>query len=99
MTATEVAALLDLKPHPEGGYYAETFRDSSVSLTTDQLPPQCIFICLVVLSSGLELSANAISFENDDLMYSSTVCGGMRRLDQIQSGFHVPSLFNLACPE
>jgi predicted cupin superfamily sugar epimerase len=40
MTATEVAALLDLKPHPEGGYYAETFRDSSVSLTTDQLPPQ-----------------------------------------------------------
>jgi hypothetical protein len=42
MTATEVAAMLDLKPHPEGGYYAETFRDSSVSLTTDQLPPQCM---------------------------------------------------------
>ncbi|CAM0907646.1 unnamed protein product [Alopecurus aequalis] len=40
MTATEVAALLDLKPHPEGGFYAETFRDSSVSLTTAQLPPQ-----------------------------------------------------------
>ena len=45
MTATEVAALLDLKPHPEGGYYAETFRDSSVSLTTDQLPPQCMCRC------------------------------------------------------
>jgi predicted cupin superfamily sugar epimerase len=42
MTATEVARLLDLKPHPEGGYYAETFRDSSVSLSTDQLPPQCM---------------------------------------------------------
>jgi uncharacterized protein len=41
MTASEVAALLDLKPHPEGGYYAETFRDGSVSLTTSQLPPQC----------------------------------------------------------
>ncbi|KAL6661602.1 hypothetical protein ACP70R_000986 [Stipagrostis hirtigluma subsp. patula] len=40
MTATEVAALLDLKPHPEGGYYAETFRDGSVTLTTSQLPPQ-----------------------------------------------------------
>ena len=45
MTATEVAALLDLKPHPEGGYYAETFRDSSVSLTTAQLPPHCICKC------------------------------------------------------
>jgi hypothetical protein len=41
MTASVVAALLDLKPHPEGGYYAETFRDGSVSLTTSQLPPQC----------------------------------------------------------
>ena len=41
MTATEVAALLDLKPHPEGGFYAETFRDGSVTLSTAQLPPQC----------------------------------------------------------
>jgi len=40
MTATEVAALLDLKPHPEGGFYAETFRDGSVTLSTAQLPPQ-----------------------------------------------------------
>lgn len=28
MTADEVIALLELKPHPEGGYYAETFRDT-----------------------------------------------------------------------
>jgi predicted cupin superfamily sugar epimerase len=48
MTATEVAALLDLKPHPEGGYYAETFRDSSVSLTTAQLPPQCTCRCPIL---------------------------------------------------
>lgn len=27
LTADEVIRLLDLKPHPEGGYYRETFRD------------------------------------------------------------------------
>ena len=27
MTAADVIALLDLKPHPEGGHYRETFRD------------------------------------------------------------------------
>lgn len=27
-TADEIVALLNLKPHPEGGYYAETFRDA-----------------------------------------------------------------------
>jgi predicted cupin superfamily sugar epimerase len=29
-TAAETIARLDLKPHPEGGHYRETFRDSSV---------------------------------------------------------------------
>lgn len=38
---SEVVALLDLKPHVEGGFYAETFRDSSITLTTHHLPPQC----------------------------------------------------------
>ena len=28
LTAEEVIAQLGLKPHPEGGYYRETFRDS-----------------------------------------------------------------------
>lgn len=28
MTADEVVALLSLQPHPEGGYFRETFRDS-----------------------------------------------------------------------
>ena len=28
MTAEEVVRLLDLKPHPEGGWYRETFRDA-----------------------------------------------------------------------
>jgi uncharacterized protein len=31
LTAAEVIALLDLKPHPEGGHYRETFRDVSVA--------------------------------------------------------------------
>lgn len=29
LTAAEVIARLDLKPHPEGGHYRETFRDSA----------------------------------------------------------------------
>ena len=28
LSAAEVIALLELKPHPEGGHYRETFRDS-----------------------------------------------------------------------
>lgn len=27
ISAAEIVALLDLRPHPEGGYFAETFRD------------------------------------------------------------------------
>jgi predicted cupin superfamily sugar epimerase len=30
LSAAELIARLDLKPHPEGGYYRETFRDSNV---------------------------------------------------------------------
>jgi uncharacterized protein len=29
-TTAEIIARLDLKPHPEGGHYRETFRDSDV---------------------------------------------------------------------
>jgi uncharacterized protein len=29
-TAAEIVARLELKPHPEGGYYRETFRDTRV---------------------------------------------------------------------
>jgi len=32
-TASEIIAMLDLAPHPEGGYFRETFRDS-IPLTT-----------------------------------------------------------------
>ena len=27
MSVTEIVRLLDLAPHPEGGFYRETFRD------------------------------------------------------------------------
>ena len=30
LTAADIIRLLDLKPHPEGGHYRETFRDSNV---------------------------------------------------------------------
>ncbi|MFX7949457.1 cupin domain-containing protein, partial [Acinetobacter baumannii] len=30
LTANEVIARLELRPHPEGGYYRETFRDKRV---------------------------------------------------------------------
>ena len=30
LTAAEIVARLDLKPHPEGGHYRETFRDSAL---------------------------------------------------------------------
>lgn len=29
MTAAEIVALLDLAPHPEGGWYRQTFRDAA----------------------------------------------------------------------
>ena len=30
LTAADMIRLLDLKPHPEGGHYRETFRDANV---------------------------------------------------------------------
>ncbi|XP_058089339.1 uncharacterized protein LOC131236222 [Magnolia sinica] len=36
--ASEIAAVLNLQPHPEGGFYSETFRDSSITLSKSQLP-------------------------------------------------------------
>ena len=29
MTASEIVKLLDMQPHPEGGFYKETFRDDA----------------------------------------------------------------------
>lgn len=38
-TASKLVAKLNLKPHPEGGFYRETFRDSSLLLSRSHLPP------------------------------------------------------------
>ncbi|MED6171014.1 hypothetical protein PIB30_036773 [Stylosanthes scabra] len=40
LKASEIAVKLNLQPHPEGGFYAETFRDESIHLSKSQLPPQ-----------------------------------------------------------
>ncbi|OMO67139.1 hypothetical protein CCACVL1_20750 [Corchorus capsularis] len=40
VSASEIAAKLNLVAHPEGGFFAETFRDNSVLLSKSQLPPQ-----------------------------------------------------------
>jgi len=37
ITADQLIALLDLKPHPEGGYYVETYR-SSEAISEESLP-------------------------------------------------------------
>jgi predicted cupin superfamily sugar epimerase len=44
MTAAEIIHLLDLTPHPEGGYYRETFRDT---VTIDgRAASTCIYFLL-----------------------------------------------------
>ncbi|KAK4432787.1 hypothetical protein Salat_1040900 [Sesamum alatum] len=40
LTKSEIVAKLNLKPHPEGGFYSETFRDNSIILSKSHLPPQ-----------------------------------------------------------
>ncbi|KDP33935.1 hypothetical protein JCGZ_07506 [Jatropha curcas] len=37
-STSEIVKKLNLQPHPEGGFYWETFRDSSVTLSPSQLP-------------------------------------------------------------
>uniref|UniRef100_A0A0D6R563 DUF985 domain-containing protein n=1 Tax=Araucaria cunninghamii TaxID=56994 RepID=A0A0D6R563_ARACU len=41
MTTTRaIATLLDLQPHPEGGFFKETLRDVSINLPKSSLPPE-----------------------------------------------------------
>ncbi|KAJ4834723.1 hypothetical protein Tsubulata_007679 [Turnera subulata] len=37
-TTTAIVKKLNLQPHPEGGFYSETFRDKSIVLSTSHLP-------------------------------------------------------------
>ncbi|KAI4377484.1 hypothetical protein MLD38_015098 [Melastoma candidum] len=38
-TSSQIVAKLGLTQHPEGGFYNEAFRDSSIILSRSQLPP------------------------------------------------------------
>ncbi|KAF5956461.1 hypothetical protein HYC85_003686 [Camellia sinensis] len=44
VSASQIAAKLNLNSHPEGGFYSETFRDSSIILHTSQLPSQFLIL-------------------------------------------------------
>ena len=46
MTAGEIIRLLDLKPHPEGGYYRETYRSSSLIPGTPRAASTAIYYLL-----------------------------------------------------
>ncbi|KAK9274650.1 hypothetical protein L1049_021901 [Liquidambar formosana] len=39
-STSEIVAKLNLNPHPEGGFFSETFRDTSVILSKSQLQPR-----------------------------------------------------------
>ncbi|KAL9399246.1 hypothetical protein Peur_008207 [Populus x canadensis] len=39
-TSSEIVNKLNLQPHPEGGFYSETFRDTSIVLSSPQLPSE-----------------------------------------------------------
>jgi len=40
LTCEQTRELLDMQPHPEGGFFKETSRDTSVALSKSILPPQ-----------------------------------------------------------
>jgi predicted cupin superfamily sugar epimerase len=43
-SAAEIIARLELRPHPEGGYYRETFRDSNVDANGRALSTAIYFL-------------------------------------------------------
>ena len=47
MTAGQVIRFLDLKPHPEGGYYRETYRSSAILPGTGKTHSTAIYYLLV----------------------------------------------------
>jgi predicted cupin superfamily sugar epimerase len=44
LTAADIIARLDLKPHPEGGHYRETFRDTRVDANGRALSTAIYFL-------------------------------------------------------
>ncbi|CAK7352406.1 unnamed protein product [Dovyalis caffra] len=39
-TTSKIVKKLNLQPHPEGGFFSETFRDTSIVLSSSQLPSE-----------------------------------------------------------
>lgn len=52
LSAREVIDLLDLKPHPEGGHYRETFRDPALTPTSHQTSRSVSSAIYFLLASG-----------------------------------------------
>ena len=51
-TATELAATLGLEPHPEGGFYLETYRAAETVVTSRGVRPACTAIVFVVAAEA-----------------------------------------------
>ena len=56
-TTSEILNKLNLQPNPEGGFYSETFRDTSVVLSSSQLPSECKFSPDALLFSFFSFSS------------------------------------------
>ena len=51
-TTQEICQLLGLQPHPEGGFFAETFKDTDINLPHSVLPATCKHMRLWVAFGG-----------------------------------------------
>ncbi|GFS38514.1 hypothetical protein Acr_00g0057970 [Actinidia rufa] len=51
-SVSQIVEKLNLKPHPEGGFFSETLRDTSVTLSKSHLPSTCKLTLSSLLSSG-----------------------------------------------
>ena len=51
MTAAEIIALLELEPHPEGGWYRQTFEDTRPAYVTAQNSPDAFPEILTLASA------------------------------------------------
>lgn len=71
LTTDELVAKLQLLPHPEGGFFKETFRDDSVHLSKDQLPDGCEWKHEAGTKNQLRLPASRLPLPCCTAMYAS----------------------------
>ena len=66
----EIIRLLELKPHPEGGYYRETYRSSVFSKTN---PERCTSTCIYFLLTEHQRTAwHRVRYDEIYHFYSGT---------------------------